>query len=362
MWSSLHSTAVRIYTQINTRIAGRLLPVYDLGTKGRRIRSRIDCIFQHLAPYAGLCGASVPINHKCSICRSIASVAPSGISCPSYTGAAEKKAALAARRAHAQRLLEKTGGRIRMVAGSLTKYRCLDCSTLFDSDPYRLLKGKGNGCFECAAKGNAKAKSVRSASTYKARLLLLDCTMLPTEDYVTAHIKIAHQCTSCGFNRGITPDFMLKLAKCTACAPRNKAKTVTASGKTFSVFGYEDVALTTLLKRHQASDINAYSEGSVPLVYYSHKKKQRRYMPDFYLPKTNTLIEVKGLATFGMAPFPRSKLTDKERFEETAAKAKACLASGYRYRLMLMVNARPKRLPPEWFLMTHKQIRTFLTR
>jgi len=69
------------------------------------------------------------------------------------------------------------------------------------------------------------------------------------------------------------------------------------SGTGINIQGYENYAMDILLKEFKEDEIlNARTD--MPVINYIHKKVNRRYFPDIYIPKINKIIEVKSTWTY----------------------------------------------------------------
>lgn len=65
------------------------------------------------------------------------------------------------------------------------------------------------------------------------------------------------------------------------------------SGKIIKIQGYENYLLDELLKEYDESDILTERKSMPELWYIGTDGKEHRYFPDVYVPKTNTIYEVK---------------------------------------------------------------------
>lgn len=100
------------------------------------------------------------------------------------------------------------------------------------------------------------------------------------------------------------------------------------SGKIVMVQGAEDKALMNLLMTYRESDIvvgDEDIESAIGRIFYKGLDyKTHRYYPDIYVRSENMLIEVKSSYTY--------KIHEKIN----KLKEQACLASGYRFKFMIM--------------------------
>ena len=93
------------------------------------------------------------------------------------------------------------------------------------------------------------------------------------------------------------------------------------SGKIVKVQGYEDKALDELLEHFVEEEI-VIGRAYVPRIPYVCKEgKKRIYFPDFYIPSTNTILEIK------------SEWTVKLKSSRLEERAKAVVEKGYRFEV-----------------------------
>lgn len=104
------------------------------------------------------------------------------------------------------------------------------------------------------------------------------------------------------------------------------------SGKIVKIQGYEDKALDELLEHFIEEEI-VVGRGAVPTIPYTcNEGKERVYFPDFYIPSTKTILEIKSEWTLTLKTC---------RLEE---RAKAVKKAGYNYEVWVYdVNKKNKR-------------------
>lgn len=106
------------------------------------------------------------------------------------------------------------------------------------------------------------------------------------------------------------------------------------SGRIARVQGYEDKALDLLLSEGvDENDILVNKNeilDEIGNVRYTFKKKERIYFPDFFIKSSKTVIEVKSTWTYDN----NGKLKRKDNM--LFAKEKACLDSGFYFRVIIM--------------------------
>jgi hypothetical protein len=98
------------------------------------------------------------------------------------------------------------------------------------------------------------------------------------------------------------------------------------SGKIIKLQGYEPQALKELLNHYNENDILTSPKeisDKIGIIRYNHKDKPHRYIPDFYIISTNTIIEVK------------SHWTYNKNLEINLLKEKACIEKGYNFKFIV---------------------------
>ncbi len=95
------------------------------------------------------------------------------------------------------------------------------------------------------------------------------------------------------------------------------------SGRIAKMQGNEPIALDNLLLSHNEDDIMTESD-SIPIIkYIGIDNRYHYYHPDIYIPKDNTIIEVKSEWTYNL------------NVETNLLKEKACIAAGFNFRWMI---------------------------
>lgn len=75
-----------------------------------------------------------------------------------------------------------------------------------------------------------------------------------------------------------------------------KTKTITINNKEFVCMGYEPQVLQFLVDN--GVDVESITTDAIEPIPYVHSGKNRRYFPDIYISKRNTLLEVKSSFTY----------------------------------------------------------------
>jgi endogenous inhibitor of DNA gyrase (YacG/DUF329 family) len=107
---------------------------------------------------------------------------------------------------------------------------------------------------------------------------------------------------------------------------RNKEFTF-PSGKRVMVMGYEDKAISELLKTYSEIDIITETTLIPTIPYIGTDNKTHVYFPDIYIPKDKLFIEVKSQYTYdGFIGW----------YETNKLKESACIKAGYNFKFMIM--------------------------
>ena len=97
------------------------------------------------------------------------------------------------------------------------------------------------------------------------------------------------------------------------------------SGKEIKVQGYENISLDFLLKIYKEHEI-VFSKKEIPKFEYIMGGISHHYIPDFYLPNENTIIEVKSEWTLNK---------NKDSFD---LKKQSVLKNGYKFKVLVFDN------------------------
>jgi len=103
--------------------------------------------------------------------------------------------------------------------------------------------------------------------------------------------------------------------------PKWKSYTL-PSGKNINIQGYEIFAIEKLLLDFDEDNI-VFIRKNMPVIWYVHETKTKRYYPDFYIASTNTIVEVKSEYTFAT------------NIEVNMLKKDACLEKGFAFEFWI---------------------------
>lgn len=238
---------------------------------------------------------------------------------------------------------------------SRVKIKCTGCGHEWSPKPRDLIHKK-SGCPACV-----KMPLRTTTAEYKNKLHEINPDVECTQEYIGYTSLMWHRCLKCQHRWRVTPNNTLFGHGCPACKVESNSfqrKSFQLGTRNVKVQGYEPQALQYIIDRGANPQCILVStrEGK-PSVKYRYGGKDRIYVADFYHTKRNRLIEVKSIFTIGLA---RSGAL-KDKWEETKTKAKASMAQGYDFVLMLM-NEKGERiaLPKDWHCLSRKQILKFM--
>jgi len=97
-------------------------------------------------------------------------------------------------------------------------------------------------------------------------------------------------------------------------------------GNIIQVQGYEPFLLDIFVKDGYTFDDIITSRLQVPQIWYIHNDKKRRYYCDMYIPKNNTIYEVKSTWTY------------QKGIEDIPLKKQACIDAGFNFELYIFDN------------------------
>lgn len=165
----------------------------------------------------------------------------------------------------------------------------------------------------------------------------------------------------CGHQFEARPyDLLKKIGRhrCYKCYPKGQAvrKNIIIAGRQFRLMGYEPLVLGKLVAKYGVKNVVA-EPNPVPTFRYKFQGKWRTYTPDFYIPSSNLIIEVKSTATLGL----ETNRFGKSLLELTRAKRKKVLKSGYRFRVIVFDRRENQlKLPKDWYNMTREELADIL--
>jgi hypothetical protein len=234
-------------------------------------------------------------------------------------------------------------------ARSLCEFQCLKCSTHWTTRAGRVLAD--HECPQCSdqRRGHNRRKS---HPDFLAELKSIAPDIKCLGQYTTAREKLQFK-HSCGTTWYSLPRNILQGNKCPTCA--KTMKTATLGKRVVSVRGYEPQGLKLLIATGiKPKDITVYNEGGVPFIRYKLYGSQRVFYPDFFIKSKRKIVEVKSLATLGLTKgFYDHK--PSFLFAMMKAKAKASVAQGYKFELLLLSASGDRiKLPKDWTTLSRR--------
>lgn len=227
--------------------------------------------------------------------------------------------------------------------GKKAKLRCAE-GHVFDATPFHIIEGR-NSCKICS--------SQERTDFYREKYLSDLSVIYPN---ISAEDKSAHNQRSwykcdCGYRWMSSPLVMNGRRRRAGCKYCNwkpggpKLKTVEFGSRVLYVQGYEDVALEYLETRLNPELLVTCKEDGLPYIGYVFKYQERTYMPDFYYPPKEQIIEVKSIFTLMSVDY-----------RKTVEKRMACRNQGYRFKLILVHEGCVLRVPRNWYTLSRKEL------
>lgn len=228
------------------------------------------------------------------------------------------------------------------------KHKHLICGKLVFLAPTDALAGKT--CVHCY--GHPLKTHARYVK--EIRVAYPDIDVL--SNYVDAKTKIQLR-HSCGYTWYARPG----RETCPRCS--KKRKYVNNGDNPRLLRGREPLALKWLLKHTSLDDAEILSsQAELPKFTYFLSSCRRKYIPDFFIPSRNIVVEVKSLDSAGLTDhyFYRK---GSDVFKEMTAKASAVVADGYRFVLMVVASdGRRISLPKDWMTQRRNQLVKHITK
>lgn len=242
---------------------------------------------------------------------------------------------------HARQVRKVHGNSLIVVddyVGAHTKIR-YECPKhgIFLAAPYNVIHNQ-SGCRRCYEE-TIGPRSRKPHATYAKQASLLGVRVV--DRYITAITPIRHQCKK-GHTWSTSPNQLLSGYGCPLCDCSQYRRRPMAVGKrTVMLQGSEGVAVAILLSEGVSpADLAFTKQEGRPTFRYRFDGRTRSYIPDIFWLSERVVIEVKGVVTLG--------LYDSKLFDLVKAKAKAAIADGYDYRLMVIRKKESIDLGPDW--------------
>lgn len=113
---------------------------------------------------------------------------------------------------------------------------------------------------------------------------------------------------------------------------RSGYKKVPFFGETVSLQGYEPYVLEYLIENGMTKDMIKVGKSSIPIIKYINREgKKSLFFPDFYLPMSNLIIEVK------------SEYTYNQHKENNLLKAQATIKAGYSIIMLIISKSEARK-------------------
>jgi hypothetical protein len=178
--------------------------------------------------------------------------------------------------------------------------------------------------------------------------------------FVGQTIKTEHVCLACKYHWSPLPDNVLSGSGCPACSKDQansgwKHRTKLQIGKrVVNVQGYEPQAVDYLSQCGcNVEKLLFNTHEGKPTFNYTRRGKQHLYIPDFYYAPKQRVIEVKSVWTL---------FQDRATFRRNCAKARAVIAAGYEFCLLVMSEVGNRlTLPRNWYEYRYEDLQKLVT-
>jgi hypothetical protein len=221
---------------------------------------------------------------------------------------------------------------------------------------FTAFKVGGKCCKECYAD-----KTRHDIEDVKKLFADNGCTLLETK-YINNHTNMRYVC-NCGEESDITYTNFRRGQRCYKCGRKKVEETclinygfshavqspivqeimekpgknwkeyTMPSGKIVKIQGYEGLGIDDLLNLDIAEDdIDIHCKSINKEFLYYHNGLYRCYLPDIYIPSTNTIVEIKS-----------EYIYMKEKLQNLQ-KAKCCIALGYEFEFWIYDEKKKKRI------------------
>lgn len=252
---------------------------------------------------------------------------------------------------HVRRVIEIHGTRLRVVdhyvdAHTKIRYECPRHGR-FWAAPKNVVTRR-SGCRRCyEATVGPRCRKTHAVYTAEARAVGIRVI----DRYVTALTPIRHRCAK-GHTWSTSPNQLLSGYGCPLCdRSQFRRRPVRVGNREVMLQGSEGVAVALMLAAGVDPDDLAFTtaEGR-PTFRYRFDGRVRVYVPDAFQLSVRQVIEVKSAVTLG--------LYDSTLFAQVKAKARAVVAAGLSYRLMVIHRKQNIDIGSSWFRWSWRTLNT----
>lgn len=130
---------------------------------------------------------------------------------------------------------------------------------------------------------------------------------------------------------------------------------VTIRSRRFRVQGYEGAALRLLARDFSVRDLEDAQRHKIVISLGYRGNRQLRYYPDLYIRPTNTVVEVKSMATSGLERMKKWTLSALQE------RARATRRAGFKFRLMVLDSSGAEvKIPRGWIRMSACDVKRYV--
>lgn len=233
------------------------------------------------------------------------------------------------------------GDRLRVVGAYCGSHKKLEylCPThgSFFAKPANVVH-RSAGCRQCY---QARPRRRKTHETYAAEAFALGVVVL--DRYETALTSIRHRCSK-GHVWQTSPNQLLSGYGCPLCdRSQYRRRPIRVGTRTVMVQGSEGRAVEIMLSEGIAPNDLAFTavEGRPTFRYAFAGRTNRTYVPDAFVKSRGQVVEVKSAVTLG--------IYDRTIFAQVCAKARAVIAQGVSFRLLVIHRGQALDVGADWY-------------
>lgn len=315
-------------------------------------------------------GYSKRILHLCNLCKTIFSAKPHMLLKYHKNGCRNCSKPKKTHSNYLKQLKDTHSGKIKVLgtyigANIKLAHQCVKCKSIWQATPGNILN-VGSGCPECAKQfmGNGvipkKIFLTKLNKTHNGKIKLISPYKKSTSRMLFV-CKLGHTWKAYGTD-------VARSTGCPTCSMSSRTsyshKKFILNGKEINIQGYEDKVLRSYLLQGKYTENEIFAETkNIPVIKYSINStgRPRRYYPDFFTPKDNTIHEVKSLYTLGLYSNSVYKSKSSVVFNQIKEKALATMSEGFRFRLVVATSDGviiP--LPSRWLDMKRLELKSWI--
>jgi hypothetical protein len=175
--------------------------------------------------------------------------------------------------------------------------------------------------------------------------------------YKSVQHKLFYKHNVCGTVFETTPDKM-RTSKCCPHCYTCSYTTHFIKGVEFRTQGREGDAIRWIVNNTRVK-VSEIRKTNVPKFKYKQasNSRNRTYTPDLYIENKNIIVEVKDVNSSGLSGYLYYDVKAVNLWRTLQRKARAVLAAGYRFNLIVFEGDTKLKLPKNWLDLKYSEIR-----